>query len=129
MKDWASLILRICLGIVFVGHGLQKAFGLFGGPGINGFSEALLTMGFKPAVFWAYLAAYVELIGGLLLLLGIFTRAAAALILILMVVAALKVHIAKGFFLQSGGFEYTFVIACVCLALILMGPGRFAIKR
>ncbi|MDD2690017.1 MAG: DoxX family membrane protein, partial [Candidatus Omnitrophica bacterium] len=76
-----------------------------------------------------YLAAYVELIGGLLLFLGIFTRAAAAFILILMVVAALKVHIAKGFFLQSGGFEYTFVIACVCLALILMGPGRFAIKR
>ncbi|MDD5238383.1 MAG: DoxX family protein [Candidatus Omnitrophica bacterium] len=129
MKDWAGLILRICLGIVFVGHGLQKAFGLFGGPGINGFSEALFAMGFKPTIFWAYLAAYVELIGGLLLLLGIFTRAAAAFILILMVVAALKVHIAKGFFLQSGGFEYTFVIACVCLALILMGPGRFAIKR
>ncbi|MDD2689995.1 MAG: DoxX family protein, partial [Candidatus Omnitrophica bacterium] len=63
MKDWAGLILRICLGIVFVGHGLQKAFGLFGGPGINGFSEALFAMGFKPAIFWAYLAAYVELIG------------------------------------------------------------------
>lgn len=129
MQDWVCLILRICLGVVFVGHGLQKAFGLFSGPGIDGFSQFLSSLGFKPAIFWAYLAAYVELVGGLSLLLGIFTRIAAAFILILIIVAALKVHITKGFFLQSGGFEYTFVLACICLALMLMGPGRFVIKR
>ena len=129
MTDWAILVLRIGLGVMFAAHGLQKAFGLFGGPGIGGFSEMLSGMGFKPAVFWANLAAYTELMGGLLLIVGLFTRGAAMLLLILIVVAAAKVHLARGFFLSAGGFEYTFIIACVCIALIILGPGKFSLMR
>jgi putative oxidoreductase len=129
MMDLALLVLRICLGVVFVGHGLQAAFGMMGGPGINGFSNMLSGMGFKPAILWAYLGAYVELVGGLLLIGGIFTRLAALSIMIFMVVAVVKVHLSKGFFIQSGGFEYNFVLIGICLALLLTGPGQFGLLK
>ena len=129
MLDWGILILRSGVGIMFVAHGLQMAFGLFGGPGINGFSKMLSGLGFVPAIFWSYVAAYTTLIGGFLLIAGIQARGAAALLLIFIVTAALKVHLSKGFFLSNGGYEYTFVIAASCLALILLGPGKFSIFR
>lgn len=128
MINWASLVLRIGLGIMFMAHGLQKTFGLFGGPGPKGFSEMLSGLGFAPAIFWAYLAAYVELIGGLCLILGFLVRTSASLLLILIVVATLKVHLTKGFFLSSGGFEYNFIIISICIALMLMGPGKYGIN-
>ncbi|MDD2752322.1 MAG: DoxX family protein [Candidatus Omnitrophica bacterium] len=129
MFDLALLVLRICLGIVFIAHGAQIAFGMFSGPGINGFAQMLSGMGFKPAMFWAYLSAYTELLGGLCLVFGIFTRFAAFSILIFMLVAVFKVHWTKGFFLQAGGYEYNFVLISICLALILAGPGKFAISQ
>ncbi|MFA5231967.1 MAG: DoxX family protein [Candidatus Omnitrophota bacterium] len=127
MLNWGILVLRLGIGIMFMAHGLQKSFGLFGGPGIKGFSGMLSGLGFVPAEFWAYVAAYTELVGGLFLIMGVQVRPAAALLLILIVTAAFKVHLGKGFFLSNGGFEYTFVIAATCLALILLGPGKFSV--
>lgn len=129
MVDAAILILRLALGIMFVAHGLQKAFGLFGGPGIGGFSEMLSGLGFQPSILWAYIAAYAELIGGLLVVIGFLTRGAASILLILIIVAAVKVHLGRGFFLSRGGFEYTFIIASVCIALMLLGPGKFSLLK
>ncbi|MDD4939821.1 MAG: DoxX family protein [Candidatus Omnitrophica bacterium] len=129
MTDLAILILRLGLGIMFMAHGAQKAFGMFGGPGIPGFSQFLESLKILPAVPLAYMAASVELLGGLCLILGFYTKIAAALLLVLIATAALKVHAGKGFFLQAGGFEYTFIIACVCLALIMSGAGRYGIIK
>lgn len=126
MIDLAILILRVSLGVMFAAHGLQKVFGLFGGPGVKGFSEILSGLGFSYSLVWAYIAAYTELIAGTFLVLGLFTRGAAFLLLILIVVAGIKVHKGKGFFLSQGGFEYVFVIASICISLILLGPGRFS---
>jgi len=127
MINWAVLILRLALGTIFILHGAQKAFGMFAGPGIEGFSKMLSGLGFQPAIFWAYLAAYTEFFGGLLIVLGIFTRFASAAILILLIAAALTVHLKNGFFLQNGGIEYIFVLAGISIALILIGPGKFSI--
>jgi len=129
MGDSAILILRLGLGTIFTGHGLQKTFGMFNGPGIAGFTQMLSGLGFVPAAFWAYLAAYVELVAGILLILGIFTRVASVFLLILIVVAAVNVHLSKGFFLSSGGFEYTLLIACVCAALAILGGGNFSLVK
>jgi putative oxidoreductase len=129
MMDLAILILRLGLGIMFTGHGLQKVFGLFGGPGIKGFSGMLSGLGFAPAMFFAYLVGYIELLGGLSLILGISTRISSALLLIVMLVAAYKVHLAKGFFLSNGGFEYVFIIATICIALIIIGGGKYSIFK
>lgn len=127
MAAFASIALRLGLGIMFAAHGLQKAFGLFDGPGVKGFSQMLAGMGFAPPVFWAALAAYTELLGGICLVIGLGTRIAAAALFILIVTAGINVHLKNGFFLAKGGFEYVFVIACACLALIFLGGGRFSV--
>ncbi len=44
----ALFVLRFGLGVVFITHGLQKAFGLFGGAGVPGFAESLSGLGFIP---------------------------------------------------------------------------------
>jgi len=129
MLDWGILVLRLGAGIMFVAHGLQMVYGFFGGPGINGFSKMLSGLGFAPAIFWSYVASYTVLIGGVFLILGVLTRISAALLLIFILTAAVKVHLDKGFFLANGGFEYTFVIAVACLALILLGAGKYNIFR
>ena len=129
MLNAALLILRIALGIVFVAHGLQKSFGVFSGPGINGFTQYLSGLGFVPAVFWAYVAAYTELVGGICVLLGLFTRIASALIFILLVVATVRVHLTHGFFGAAGGFEYNLVLLCICIVLMLLGAGTPSITK
>ena len=127
MLDWGILVLRLGVGIMFLAHGLQMAFGLFGGPGVKGFSGMLSGLGFAPPMFWATVASYTVLVGGLLLILGVQTRVCAILLLIFILTAGIKVHLSKGFFLANGGFEYTFVITAACLALILIGAGKFTI--
>ena len=127
MMDVGILFLRLGLGIMFMAHGLQKTFGLFGGPGVKAFSKMLAGLGFAPPLFWAYLASCTELVGGLLLIVGLFSRGAALFLLVLIVVAGLKVHLKNGFFLSAGGFEYVFVIAAALIALILLGPGKISL--
>lgn len=129
MLDWGILVLRLGIGIMFTMHGLRMNFGLFGSRGVKGFAEMLSGLGFVPAMFWAYVSAFTLLVGGLLLIAGIKTRLAAVFLLIFIVTAGIKVHLSKGFFLLNGGFEYTFVIAAGCIALILLGPGKFSILR
>lgn len=126
MPNLAILILRLCLAVVFIGHGLQAAGGFFGGAGIVGFSRMLIGLGFKNPLVWAYIAAYTQLIAGLLLIFGLLTRFAAFSLFIFMLVAVIKVHISKGFFLPEG-FEYNFVLSCICIALMLTGSGKFGI--
>jgi len=127
MLNLAVLILRLCLATVFIAHGLQIAFGLFNGPDIPGFSKMLADLGFKASLVWAYVAAYTQLIAGLFLVLGFLTRFAAFSLFIFMLVAVIKVHLSKGFFLQAGGFEYNFVLMCICISLMLTGSGKFGI--
>lgn len=125
--DIALFILRLAVGMIFVAHGAQKAFGLFGGPGIVGFATFVGTLGFTPALFWATLAAVGELGGGLLLILGIFPRICAAVIAVIMFVAVVFVHGAGGYFAANKGFEYPLFIFMVSVALILTGGGRLAL--
>ncbi len=129
MKNWAIVPLRIGLAVIFIAHGLQKTFGLFGGSGISGFTGLLEKLGFMPAQLWAYIAAGTELLGGICLLLGFGTRIAAAFIFILMIVATLKVHLSKGLFLAQGGFEYNLLIISVCISLMLAGPGKLSLTK
>ena len=129
MKQWASVPLRIGLGVIFIAHGLQKVFGIFSGTGIQGFSKMLSGLGFVPSIFWAYLVAYIELIGGILLILGIFTRLISVTFFIIMLTTIFKVHLGKGFFISSGGYEYSLFIALVCIALIILGGGKLNISE
>src|SRR5947209_19870631 len=77
----ALLALRLTLGAVFLGHGAQKAFGAFGGPGFAAASGFIGSLGLRPARFWTALAVGGELLAGLLLLLGLLSPVAGMIVL------------------------------------------------
>ncbi|SRR6185295_19537247 len=125
--DWALLIGRIIVGVVFIAHGSQKFFGAFGGPGLSGFVHMLGPIG--------YLVAIGEFFGGLGLVLGFLSRFSAASIIVIMIGAIAMVHGKFGFFMnwmgQQGGegFEYHLLAIAVLSSILIAGPGRFAIGR
>src|SRR6478735_7937513 len=86
------LIVRLVVGLLFVGHGTQKVFGWFGGYGPKGTGGFFDSIGIKPGVMMAVVAGLSEIAGGLLFAAGLWTPLAAALIIITMLVAIVKVH-------------------------------------
>lgn len=129
MKEWAILPLRLGLGVMFALHGAQKIFGIFGGRGMQEFTGFVKSLGFVPPELFAYLAAYGELVGGILLIVGLCTRVASVYLMIFIIIAGVKVHLAHGFFLQNGGVEYVFIIACSCLSLAVSGSEKMSITK
>ncbi|MEN6521453.1 MAG: DoxX family protein [Armatimonadota bacterium] len=126
---WAPFIIRLVLGIIFMAHGAQKLFGLFGGGGIGGTAQFLQSLNVPLPVFSAWAVALVEFLGGLFLVIGLFTRIISVLIILDMVVAIVLVHGKRGFFAGGGGFEYNLALIAMALSLVLSGPGAFAVFR
>jgi len=122
----------LCVGAVFVAHGLQKLFGLWGGQGLDGTAAMLASWGVNPAQPLAILVGVGELGGGALLILGLLTRWVALAMIVEVGVAVWKVNYLKGFFLTSSGgpgVEYRLVVIGALLCLMLGGPGAFSIDE
>ena len=128
LEPFALLILRIGIGIILIPHGAQKFFGWFGGLGFEKFVALFNTLGYRPGIFWLTLVALTEFVGGFLLLIGLFTRAAALALVIFMIVA---VHFTsgKGFFWTQGGLEYSLLILFVGLVFLIRGGGEYSLDR
>ncbi len=124
--DAALLIARIALGLPFVFHGAQIAFGAFGGPGLSGFVAA---SGGKLPMAAAVLVGYGELLGGLGVLFGVLSRIASVGLMVIMLGAIFIVHLPKGYDVQKGGFEYALTLALMALVIIVVGPGRWMLGR
>ncbi len=120
---WMTLPLRLTLGAVFIAHGAQKVFGMWGGPGLVKFTESAAPLGLRPAWLWMGAAAFAEFVGGALVLTGLLTRLGALLIIPVMLVAIFGVHWGA-FFAQSQGFEYPLALLGMALALLIAGGGR-----
>jgi putative oxidoreductase len=73
---WAPLALRLPMGIIFVAHGSQKLFGMFGGYGLEGTGQWMGSIGLNPGYLMALLAGSAEFFGGLALLLGLLVQSA-----------------------------------------------------
>jgi putative oxidoreductase len=122
------LIIRLVIGLTFVGHGAQKLFGWFGGPGIAGMGNWLETLGIKQgAKIWATLAGLFELIGGLLFAAGFLTWIGAIMIAIVMIDAIFTVHGKNGYWMTNGGFEYNLVLIAAVIGVALIGPGEYVL--
>lgn len=129
-------MLRLCVGAVFVAHGAQKLLGVWGGLGLAGTAAFFTTLGLTPAYPFAILAAVTELVGGVLLILGLGARWVALALAIDMGVAVYKVHYANGFFLNWGlvpgkghGYEFNMVLVGALLCLMLAGPGALSLDE
>ncbi len=121
------LLLRLSLGGVFVYHGSQKLFGAFGGPGLEGFAGYLTQLGIPFASLNAALAASAEFFGGLALLLGLFVPLMSIPLVFTMLVASFTAH--QGFNIQTGGNEYTLILAVATTVTGLMGAGDWSIQN
>jgi len=125
--DIGLLIIRLVVGLTLAAHGSQKLFKWFGGYGISGTAPFLEQLGFRPGRVQAAVAGIAEFGGGLLLAVGLWTPVAAAVLVSVMLIAAVSVHWKSGFFITSGGIEYTLVLAAAAAGLAFTGPGALSV--
>jgi putative oxidoreductase len=124
--SYGILLLRLVVGIAFVGHGTQKLFGWFGGHGPKGTGGFFASQGYRAPVLMAVAAGLSETVGGALLALGFATPLAGALLATVMINAIASVTFKKGFMLGS---ELEIAYLTVAVALAATGPRRFSIDR
>src|SRR5512133_90513 len=100
LSFYGPTVLRLALAAVFAAHGLQKLFGLWGGPSLSQTGEFFASVGLAPGLPLAIFVGVVELVGGALLVPGLFVRWVAIVLAFEMGVAAYKVHLPNGFFIN-----------------------------
>ena len=119
MQPLGLLALRLALGAIMIGHGWHKVNGH-----LHDFATNVAGMGL-PA-WLGYVNAFVEFIGGILVILGLLTRCVSCAILIDMSVAIAKVHWKHGF-LGSGGYEFPLALWTIAFALLFFGAGPISL--
>jgi putative oxidoreductase len=129
-QDLGLMLLRAGLGALLIAHGVQKAFGLWGGQGLAGFQQSLADIGYQHAAILTYVGVGAQIGAGVLLVLGLFTPLAAAAALAYLInslLAAVAVQPDRGYFpfFLPTGHEYLVVLIVLAAALTLTGPGRY----
>lgn len=124
VRDLVLLLARLALGVVFIAHGLQK----FLSWGISGTADSFGQMGVPLPGVSAWIAALVEVLGGVAMLVGVALPAAGVLLALTMLGALVLAHLGTGFFVSNGGFEYVLVLALAALALGFNG-GKYSLDR
>lgn len=119
-KDWALLVLRVVVGIVFIYHGWGKLMGDM--PGIAGFTGMLKSMSFPAPAAMAYIAALTELVGGVAILLGVFAHVFAIFTGFTMLIAFAVAHK-----FQLGAGDASIVLLACSIVIALMGAGRYSV--
>jgi putative oxidoreductase len=127
MRDIGLLVLRLAVGGLLAGHGSQKLFGWFSGPGLKGTAGWLETLGLKPGTPWATAASASEFGGGVLTTLGLLHPLGPLGTMGAMIMATVKAHWGKPIWASKGGAELPVINMATALALTLTGPGRFSL--
>jgi putative oxidoreductase len=122
-------VLRVVVGVLFMGHGLQKLAGWFGGHGLDGTGQFFDKVGLRPGKAQAAVAGVSETAGGALLALGLVTPVGAAMLTGVMAVAIAKVHAPNGPWAADGGYEYNLVLISTVFAISAAGPGRWSLDE
>ncbi|HEY8200465.1 MAG TPA: DoxX family protein [Actinomycetota bacterium] len=126
-RDVGLLAVRASAGLLLAGHGAQKLFGWFGGPGLKATAASFAEIGWAPGKIFATLAGASELGGGLLLALGLLTPLGAAAMIGVMFNAVFVVTWSKGPWVQNGGFELGLLYGIAAFTVALTGPGRLSL--
>jgi putative oxidoreductase len=125
MLPVAETLVRIIVGVMFLMHVMGK---FKAGPDAVA-ANIFAKNGVEPAMLWAYVVMALESVGGVCLIIGLFTRFFAAALAIEMLVALLAVHLPKGYAAGGGGFEYVLLIGAVCFIFAIRGGGPYSIDR
>ena len=124
-KDLGLLLLRIGIGVMFILHGWPKLTGGSERWEAIGQNMELVGISFAP-VFWGFMAGFAEVVGGLLLILGLFWRAACLLLLFTMIIATLRHAVAGDGF---NGYSHALESAILFFSLFFIGPGRYSLDN
>ncbi|MDF0730983.1 DoxX family protein [Pseudomonas entomophila] len=122
-------IIRVLVGVIFMAHGAQKLFGLFGGYGLEGTGQWMESIGLAPGYLMALLSGSAEFFGGLALVVGLLARPAALALSVTLVVAIFSVHIGNGLFMSNNGYEFALALLGGTLAVLMEGAGRLSLDR
>lgn len=125
--DVGILAVRLAVGITFAAHGAQKVLGWWGGPGFANWSAAISRMGLRPVWLWAAVGAGVELVCGLLLLLGLLTPLASALLVAQSMYIVVRAHLPRGFWNAKGGIEFPLQLLAGSVLVVATGPGSLSL--
>jgi putative oxidoreductase len=125
--DVGLLLLRVVFGGLFAAAGLQKLLGWFGGLGISGTAAAFEQVGYRPGTLFAVMAGALELAGGTLLLLGLFTPLAAAIVVGVMI-NAVSATLSGGLFGPTG-YQLALLYATVGATVACTGAGTLAVDH
>ena len=129
MNDSATLLVRLVQGSLLAGHGAQKLFGHFGGPGMEGTSGFMEMLGLRPGRPWAFLAGLSEFGGGVLTALGLLNPLGPIGVIASMSMATAKAHWGKPIWVTEGGAELPVTNSAISAALLLTGPGKYSLDR
>lgn len=129
MTNFALLVVRAVLGLLMAGHGAQKLFGWFGGPGLDNTAGWMESIGLKPGKQWALLGGASEFGGGVLTLLGFLNPFGPLGVWASMAMAARKVHGDQPIWATEGGAELPVTNMAAATALLLSGPGAISLDR
>ena len=120
---WAPVFVRLIIGVVAVAHGWPKLIDL------AGFFGKIRDLGIPLPEVFGTAAALSEFLGGLCLIVGLFTRQAAFFFACVMAVVVFRVQWKDGFFAADGGYEYPLVLLVASISLIVSGAGRLSLDR
>jgi len=127
--SYGILLLRLVLGGIMAGHGAQKLFGWWGGPGLRGVHGWLGSMRFRGGWGPTIGVVLAEFGGGIAIALGLFTPFAALALVVVMLIAIATVHWKNGFWSGGGGWEYNLLILGGAAALAATGGARFSLDN
>ncbi|MGW0712407.1 DoxX family protein [Streptomyces sp. NPDC002643] len=126
--DIGLLVLRVAIGLLFAGHGIQKVSHRLGGHGIEGGAAEFRADGFRGGRLTAAAAGLGQITAGLLFCAGALTPLAATIAAGVMTVAiTVKWH--NGLWVQHDGYEYPLVLVILPAVLTLTGPGRWSVDQ
>lgn len=127
MRDTGLLVLRSVAGGLLAGHGAQKLFGAFEGPGLEGTAGFMEALGLAPGRTWGAMAALSEFGGGTLTALGLLHPLGPIASISSMAMATAKAHWGKPIWVTAGGAELPVTNISIMVALMLTGPGDYAL--
>src|ERR671916_2829854 len=123
------MIVRVVQGSLMAGHGAQKLFGSFGGPGLEGTSGFMEMLGMRPGRPWAYLAGLSEFGGGVLTALGLLNPLGPLGVIGSQSMATTKAHWGKPIWVTEGGAELPVLNLAVSMALMIREPDKYSLDR
>jgi len=116
---------RVIIGAILLTHGWAK-IATYGMAGVSGM---MAKQGLEPAMGFALAATFLETVGAICIILGLFTRFFAAALAIELLVALLAVHLKNGFDVGKGGFEYILLLGIVMFAIAIRGGSPYSVDR